>query len=80
MTEERLKKANKLLERIKKYQKEIDSWKMAVRFRNQEVSLRSDDMGYDVHTEFIDFEVVKTLTLARLKKDLESLETEFKNL
>lgn len=80
MTEERLKKANELLERIKKYQKEIDSWKMAVRFRNQEVSLRSDDMGYDVHTEFIDFEVVKTLTLARLKKDLESLETEFKNL
>ena len=80
MTEERLKKANELLERIKKYQKEIDSWKMEVRFRNQEVSLRSDDMGYDVHTEFIDFEVVKTLTLARLKKDLESLETEFKNL
>lgn len=80
MTEERLKKANELLERIKKYQKEIDSWKMAVRFRNQEVSLRSDVMGYDVHTEFIDFEVVKTLTLARLKKDLESLETEFKNL
>lgn len=80
MTEERLKKANELLERIKKYQKEIDYWKMAVRFRNQEVSLRSDDMGYDVHTEFIDFEVVKTLTLARLKKDLESLETEFKNL
>ncbi len=80
MTEERLKKANELLERIKKYQKEIDSWKMAVRFRNQEVSLRADDMGYDVHTEFIDFEVVKTLTLARLKKDLESLETEFKNL
>lgn len=80
MTEERLKKTNELLERIKKYQKEIDSWKMAVRFRNQEVSLRSDDMGYDVHTEFIDFEVVKTLTLARLKKDLESLETEFKNL
>lgn len=75
-----MKKANELLERIKKYQKEIDSWKMAVRFRNQEVSLRSDDMGYDVHTEFIDFEVVKTLTLARLKKDLESLETEFKNL
>ena len=80
MTEEILKKSNELLERIKKYQKEIDYWKMAVRFRNKEVSLRSDDMGYDVHTEFIDFEVVKTLTLARLKKDLESLETEFKNL
>lgn len=30
--------------------------------------------------EFIDFEVAKTLTLARLKKDLEVLETEFKNL
>lgn len=80
MTEERLKKSNELLERIKKYQKEIDSWKMAVRFRNKEVPLRDDDMGYEVHTEFIDFEVVKTLTLARLKKDLESLETEFKNL
>lgn len=80
MTEERLKKSNELLERIKKYQKEIDSWKMAVRFRNKEVSLRADHMGYEVHTKFIDFEVVKTLTLARLKKDLEVLETEFKNL
>ena len=30
MTEERLKKANELLERIKEYQKEIASWEMAV--------------------------------------------------
>jgi chaperonin cofactor prefoldin len=80
MTEERLKKANELLERIKEYQKEIASWEMAVRFRNKEVSLRSDDTGYEVRTGFIDFEVVKTLALARLKKDLEVLETEFKNL
>jgi hypothetical protein len=80
MTEERLKKANELLERIKEYQKEIASWKMAVSFRNKEVSLRSDDMSYEVRTGFIDFEVAKTLTLARLKKDLEVLETEFKNL
>ena len=80
MTEERLKKANELLERIKEYQKEIASWEMAVRFRNKEVQLRADDMGYEVRTGFIDFEVVKTLTLARLKKDLEVLETEFKNL
>lgn len=80
MTEERLKKANELLERIKEYQKEIASWKMAVCFRNKEVSLRSDDMSNEVRTGFIDFEVAKTLTLARLKKDLEVLETEFKNL
>lgn len=80
MTEERLKKANELSENIKMYQKEIASWKMAVCFRNKEVSLRSDDMGYEVRTGFIDFEVVKTLTLARLKKDLEVLEEEFKNL
>jgi hypothetical protein len=80
MTEERLKKANELLERIKEYQKEIASWKMAVSFRNKEVSLRADDTSYEVRTGFIDFEVAKTLTLARLKKDLEVLETEFKNL
>lgn len=80
MTEERLKKANELLERIKEYQKEIASWKMAVSFRNKEVSLRSDGTSYEVRTGFIDFEVAKTLTLARLKKDLEVLETEFKNL
>lgn len=80
MTEERLKKASELLERIKEYQKEIASWKMAVSFRNKEVSLRSDDMGYEVRTGFINFEVIKTLTLARLKKDLEVLEEEFKNL
>lgn len=80
MTEERLKKANELSENIKMYQKEIASWKMAVCFRNKDVSLKSDDMSYLVNAGFIDFEVVKTLTLARLKKDLESLETEFKNL
>lgn len=80
MTEERLKKANELLERIKEYQKEIDYWKMSVCFRNKDVSLKSGDMSYLVNTGFIDFEVVKTLTLARLKKDLEVLKTEFKNL
>lgn len=80
MTEERLKKANELLERIKEYQKEIDYWKMSVCFRHKDVSLKSDNMSYLVNAGFIDFEVVKTLTLARLKKDLESLETEFKNL
>lgn len=72
MTEERLKKANELLERIKEYQKEIDSWKMSVCFRNKEVSLRSDDMSYLVNAGFIDFEVVKTLTLARLKIEYDS--------
>ena len=53
---------------------------MAVSFRNKEVSLRADDTSYEVRTGFIDFEVAKTLTLDRLKKDLEVLETEFKNL
>lgn len=80
MTEERLKKANELLERIKEYQKEIDYWKMSVCFRNKDVSLKSNDMSYLVNAGFIDFEVVKTLTLARLKKELEVLKEEFKNL
>ena len=62
------------------YQKEIKSWEMANSFIGRILSLRSDDMSYEVRTGFIDFEVVKTLTLARLKKDLEVLEEEFKNL
>lgn len=80
MTEERLKKANELLERIKEYQKEINFWEKAIRFRGDEVALRSDNIGYEVKTKYIDFEVMKTLTLSRLKKELEVLETEFKNL
>lgn len=80
MTEERLRKANELLKRIKEYQKEIDCWENAVRFRCDEIALRSNDTGYEVNAKYIDFEVMKTLALARLKKELEVLETEFKNL
>lgn len=80
MTEERLKKSNELSGKIKKYQREIDFWEKAVRFRSDDLALRSDNIAYEVKTEYIDFEVMKTLTLARLKKELEVLETEFKNL
>lgn len=80
MTEERLKKANKLSENIKMYQKEIKSWEMANSFIGRILSLRSDDRDYEIKTNFINFEVMKALTLDRLKKDLDALETEFKNL
>lgn len=80
MTKEKLKKANELSENIKMYQKEIKSWEMANGLRYREISLRSDDTSYEVKTNFINFEVVKALTLDRLKKDLDALETEFKNL
>lgn len=80
MTEERLKKANELSENIKMYQKEIKSWEMAKNFTGRKISLKSDDTDYEVKTNFINFEVMKALTLDRLKKDLDALETEFKNL
>lgn len=80
MTEERLKKSNELLKQIKEYQKEIDCWENAVRFRCDEVALRSNETGYEVKAKYVDFEVMKTLTLSRLKKELEVLKTEFKNL
>ena len=80
MTEEILKKSNNLSERIKEYKKEIEIWEIADSFKNRSVQLLYANSCYEVRTEFINFEVIKTLTLARLKKDLEVLEEEFKNL
>lgn len=80
MTEERLKKSNELLKKIKDYKQEIDFWEKADSFRNRKVQLLDNNDYFEVCTTFIDFEVMKTLTLARLKKELEVLETEFKNL
>lgn len=69
MTEERLKKANELLERIKEYQKEINFWEKADSFRYKTVQLLDKNNCFEVRTGFIDFELMKTLTLARLKKN-----------
>lgn len=80
MTEERLKKANELSERIKEYKKEIEAWEFAKGFKYKSVQLSNDCNCAEVKTNFINFEVMKVLTLDRLKKDLDALETEFKNL
>lgn len=77
MTTEQLNKGNVLKNKLDKLYKEIECWKSAdsigelVLFGNGRRS---------IDTQYIDFEVLKTLVLARLTKCCEEVEAEFSAL
>jgi len=83
MTNEQLKNGAKLAEQIGALEAQLDGWKRATRFTYDNVTLYSkgDNQSFDkIKTSYIDFEVMKTLTIARIEKELSELKTKFENL
>ena len=83
MTNEQLKNGAKLAEQIGALEAQLDGWKRATRFTYDNVTLYSkgDNQSFDkIKTSYIDFEVMKTLTFARIEKELSELKTKFENL
>ena len=83
MTNEQLKNDAKLAEQIGALEAQLDGWKRATRFTYDNVTLYSkgDNQSFDkIKTSYIDFEVMKTLTIARIEKELSELKTKFENL
>lgn len=81
MTNEQLQNGAKLAEQIGALEAQLEGWKRATRFTYDNVTLYSNDGNFDkIKTSYIDFDVMKTLTIARIEKELNKLKTEFENL
>lgn len=82
MTNEQLQNGAKLAEQIATLEAQLLGWKTAKRFYYKTISLYSETgKCYDkINPDYVDFEVVKTLTIARIEKELSKLKTEFENL
>ena len=82
MTNEQLQDGAKLAEQIATLEAQLLGWKTSNRFYYQTISLYSETgKCYDkINPEYVDFEVLKTLTIARIEKELNELKTKFENL
>lgn len=83
MTNEQLQKGKTLSEQIGALEAQLEGWKRATRFMYENVTLfcKEDEWVFDkIKTSFIDFDVMKTLTIARIEKELSKLKTDFENL
>jgi hypothetical protein len=83
MTNEQLRNGAKLAEQIGALEAQLDGWKRATRFTYENVTLYSEGehQCFDkIKTSYIDFDVMKTLTIARIEKELNELKTEFEKL
>lgn len=83
MTTEQLENGAKLAERIGALEAQLEGWKRATRFTYKRIALYSkgDDRSFDqMKTAYIDFDVLKTLTIARIEKELNELKQQFESL
>lgn len=81
MTEEKLQKANELKTKIDRIQKQLEFWKQAKRFNRDAISMYDyKNNSFEVNVCNIDFEVMKTLAISKIEKDLKAVTDEFNNL
>lgn len=84
MTNEQLQNGAKLAEQIAKLEAQLQGWELANRFTYQFTNLYVSERGGmqldKIETKYIDFEVLKTLTIARIEKELNELKQQFENL
>lgn len=83
MTNEQLRNGARLAEQIGALEAQLEGWKCATRFMYENVTLycKEDGRVFDkIKASYIDFDVMKTLTIARIEKELNKLKTEFEKL
>ena len=82
MTEEKLKKAEELLKRIKRLIAQKEKWEEAMSFAKIELSTTITYCGGskyigDIDNSFINFEDIKLLVLAKIQNRISELQKEF---
>ena len=82
MTEEKLKKAEELLKRIKRLIAQREKWEEAMSFAKIELSTVITHCGGvkyigDIDDSFINFEDIKLLALAKIQSRIYELQKEF---
>lgn len=84
MTEEKIKRGGELLKKLSHLRDQRKKWEIAVRFFRIEVS---DTMTYDrnqkvlsVEDDFINFNELKLLVLAKIDRRIKEIQKQFDNL
>lgn len=78
MEREQIKKGVDLIDKINKLEKELDIWEECEKF--SEIVISSKERRYEVSTFWVDFDLVKSITIGKIKKRLKELNDEFKAL
>lgn len=87
MTEKQLTEGQNLIDKIKKLEKRIEVWnkstgidRLVLLYPKENYSYQSETCeDYNV-SNYIDFDVVKTLALSNMNKRLNELKAQFQNL
>ena len=84
MTEEKIKQGEELLEKLSYLKEQKKKWELAQKFRRLELRTLTDYGAtgaiLEVQTEFINFDDLKLLVLAKLDKRIKEVQEEFDNL
>lgn len=84
MTEEKIKQGEELLKKLAYLKDQKKSWELAKRIRRLELYTLSDysrdGLVLEVNKEFINFDDLKLLVLAKIDKRIKEVQEEFDNL
>lgn len=80
MTPEQLQKGKELAVKIKELEDQLKGWADAKGWYHKTMNLSCGGFVVAVDTKYINFDVIKTLTVARVEKELNELKQEFINL
>ena len=81
MDTEKLTLATALNSDIERLKKQINFWEKSRKLRStMQLDVEGFEQYIEVDTTFVNFEVLRALTLSELKKELLKKETEFNNL
>ena len=84
MTEEKIKQGEELLKKLSYLKEQKKKWELAQKFRRLELRTLTDynatGIVLEVQTEFINFDELKLLVLAKLEKRIKEVQEEFDNL
>lgn len=81
MTNEQLNKGQELFHKIEILEKQLKRWKKAIRIPGNEICVTDSDGDKSmVYVKYIDFNVMKTLSVAAIEKELIELKNEFAKL
>lgn len=84
MTEEKIKQGEELLRKLGNLKEQKKKWELAKKIRRLELctlfDYGRDGLVLEVKSEFINFDDLKLLVLAKLNKRIEEVQKEFDNL
>lgn len=81
MKPDQLIRANQISEKLEVLNKELDRWKNATRFSGRIELLNGKANRYeDAKSDFVQFDVVKALTVSVIEKQINELNEEFSRL